>query len=189
MDEAQTGDPEPPKSSSPERGGHDDETPVQNQKIDNRVSIPNGLSSIPHSLPTQGVKELALEERFPKDQNDSSGRQDVEHLNVAPTSNGPQSEIETKTRLDTLASERAALRAEVAQLRKSLEEVQERHEEELTSMREQIAASQDEKVHAETQYHNLLGKVNTIKSQLGERLKADAVRLSSRSFKDALIPE
>ena len=189
MNEAQAGDPEPRKSSSLERGGVDDETPVQTQKIENRASIPNGLSSISHSHAMEGVKELALEERSPKDQLDPFGRQEVEHTNAAPTSNGSRSEVETNARLDTLASERAALQAEVAQLRKSLEEVQERHEEELTSMGEQLAASQDEKLHAETQYHNLLGKVNTIKSQLGERLKADAVRLRSGPSTDVLIPE
>lgn len=187
MDETQAGDLEPRKASSLERGGDDDETPVQTQKIENGVSIPNGLSSISHSLPLQGVKELASEESSPKDQTDHSGRQDVKHTHEASTSNGSRSEVETNARLDTLASERAALQAEVAQLRKSLEEVQERHEEELTSMQEQLAASQDEKVHAETQYHNLLGKVNTIKSQLGERLKADAVCLRSGSSKDVLI--
>lgn len=190
MDQDQAGDPEPQKSSSLERGAGDVEIPMRSQKKDNRASLANGLSPTSHSLSsTQGVKDLAVEEGFPEDHIDSSGRQDVEHPNQAPTSNGPQPEIETDARLDTLASERAALWAEVAQLRKSLEEVQERHEEELTSIREQLAASQDEKVHAETQYHNLLGKVNTIKSQLGERLKADAVCLPSRSSADTLIPE
>jgi predicted nucleic acid-binding Zn-ribbon protein len=95
-----------------------------------------------------------------------------------PTGKDSESEAETQARLDALTSERTALRAEVAQLRRSLEEVQERHEEELTGIREQLVATKSEKEHAEAQYHNLLGKVNTIKSQLGERLKADAVRLS-----------
>ena len=78
-------------------------------------------------------------------------------------------------RLEALLNERAALREEVAQLRRSLEQIQGKHEEELGSIREQLADTQGEKEQAETQYRNLLGKVNTIKSQLGERLKADAV--------------
>lgn len=156
----------------------------------NRDSLINGLSPISNNLASsQGVKDLTLEDRFPEVQIEASGRQDMEPPNPAPSSNGPKSEAETNARLDTLASERAALQAEVAQLRRSLEEVQERHEEELTSMREQLATSQDEKIHAETQYHNLLGKVNTLKSQLGERLKANAVCLRSRSSTDTLIPE
>lgn len=82
---------------------------------------------------------------------------------------------DTDARLEALVNERAALREEVAQLRRSLEQIQGTHEEELGSIREQLADTQGEKEQAETQYRNLLGKVNTIKSQLGERLKADAV--------------
>lgn len=190
MDEAHAGDPESRKSSSLETEGDDVETSVRSQEMDNRIPLANGLSWASNNLPsTQGVENLAQEEGFPEDPIDSPGRQGVDPPNPVPASNGPQTEVETSARLDALASERAALRAEVAQLRKSLEEVQERHEEELTSIREQLAASQDEKEHAERQYHNLLGKVNTIKSQLGERLKADAVCLRSWSLMDTLIPE
>ena len=82
---------------------------------------------------------------------------------------------ETDARLQALVKERTALREEVAQVRKTLHEIQEKHEEELGTMREQLADTQGEKEQAETQYRNLLGKVNTIRSQLGERLKADAV--------------
>ena len=84
---------------------------------------------------------------------------------------------DAEARFDILARERAALRDEVTQLRKSLEEIQGKHQEELGSVREQLEDTQAEKEHAEMQYRNLLGKVNTIKSQLGERLKADAVCL------------
>ena len=82
---------------------------------------------------------------------------------------------ETDARLQALVNERTALREEVAQVRKALQEIQGKHEEELGTMREQLADTQGEKEQAETQYRNLLGKVNTIRSQLGERLKADAV--------------
>ena len=82
---------------------------------------------------------------------------------------------DTDARLQALVDERNALRKEVAQVRRSLEELQEKHEEELGNIGEQLADTQGEKEQAETQYRNLLGKVNTIRSQLGERLKADAV--------------
>ncbi len=84
---------------------------------------------------------------------------------------------DTDERLEALAKERNALREEVAQVRRSLEEIQEKHEVELSSIREQLAETQGEKEQAELQYRSLLGKVNTIKSQLGERLKADAVSI------------
>ena len=85
--------------------------------------------------------------------------------------------IDTDERLEALAKERDALREEVAQVRRSLEEIQEKHEVELSSIREQLAETQGEKEQAESQYRSLLGKVNTIKFQLGERLKADAVSI------------
>ena len=84
---------------------------------------------------------------------------------------------DTETRLEALARERALLKEEVSQLRRSLEEIRIKHEEELGSVKEQLEDTLSEKEQAETQYRNLLGKVNSIKSQLGERLKADAVSL------------
>lgn len=96
----------------------------------------------------------------------------VPQMSISISSNG-----DTEARLDALARERDALREEVAQLRRSLEEIKEKHEEDLISFREQLEETRGEKEHAETQFRNLLGKVNTIKSQLGDRLKADAVGL------------
>ncbi|MCJ1336827.1 hypothetical protein MMC09_002105 [Bachmanniomyces sp. S44760] len=103
-----------------------------------------------------------------------------------PRSSDPEQRDETSTstssdtsaRLEAMSKERSALRDEVIQLRKSLEDIQEKHEEEIGGLREQLDDTQGEKEHAETQYRNLLGKVNTIKSQLGERLKADAEDLA-----------
>jgi chromosome segregation ATPase len=80
-------------------------------------------------------------------------------------------------RLDALAKERDSLRAEVTQLRKSLEEVNGKHAEEVSALNEQVKESVSGKEQAETQYKTLLGRVNTIRSQLGDRLKQDAVCL------------
>lgn len=82
---------------------------------------------------------------------------------------------DTGARLEALALERSALRDEVTQLRESLEKIQAKHDEDMTMIRSELEERNGEKEHAETQYRNLLGKVNTIRSQLGERLKADAV--------------
>ena len=87
-------------------------------------------------------------------------------------------DTDTKARLDALAKERATLKDEVTELRKSLEEIQLKHSADLGTIKGQLEDTQGEKDHAETQYRNLLGKVNTIRSQLGERLKADAVRMT-----------
>lgn len=91
---------------------------------------------------------------------------------------------------------------EITELRKSLESLQEKHQkeveelqgqargaqseqqgsgadkEELEQLRKQLQQTQLGKENAESAYRTLLGKVNTIKSQLGERLKADAEELS-----------
>lgn len=82
---------------------------------------------------------------------------------------------DTETRFEALIKDRDALRVEVAALRKSLEELQTKHQTDLEAVHEQLQDTQSEKEQAEEQYQNLLGKVNTIRSQLGERLKADAV--------------
>ena len=67
------------------------------------------------------------------------------------------------------------MKAEVIELRKSLESIQERYEHDITELQEQLEESQTGKEQADTQYRDLLGRVNTIRSQLGERLKSDAV--------------
>lgn len=86
-----------------------------------------------------------------------------------------------------LAREKQALREEVAELRKSIEGMHGKHEDELGELKGHLEETQGEKEHAETQYRTLLGKVNTIRSQLGERLKADAVRIYPRSRDTSLI--
>ena len=83
-----------------------------------------------------------------------------------------------------MANDRNALREEVAQLRKSLEDIQEKHEQELSGLKEEVEEAQSGKENADSQYRTLLGKVNTIRSQLGERLKADAVGQSAMRFND-----
>ena len=88
-----------------------------------------------------------------------------------------KTQSETTARLDAMAKERDTLRAEVAELRQSLESIQGKHQEELSGLREEVEDAQSAKENAESQYRTLLGKVNTIRSQLGERLKADAVCL------------
>ena len=67
------------------------------------------------------------------------------------------------------------LRNEVSQLKISLAEEKEAHETETTELQTQLDTRTEQKELAETQYQSLLGKVNTIRTQLGERLKADAV--------------
>ncbi|KFY23558.1 hypothetical protein V491_02495 [Pseudogymnoascus sp. VKM F-3775] len=85
---------------------------------------------------------------------------------------------DASVRLEAMSQDREALRAEVEKLRRSLEDIQERHKEELSSVRSELEESEQAKEQAQTQYQNLLGRVNTIKSTLGERLAADRQELS-----------
>lgn len=85
------------------------------------------------------------------------------------------SATEPDTRFEALVRDRDSLRAEVTEMRRSLEQIQSKHQEEMGALQNKLEETQEEKEQAETQFRNLLGKVNTIKSQLGERLKADAV--------------
>jgi chromosome segregation ATPase len=61
---------------------------------------------------------------------------------------------------------------------------------ELDQLRSKLQETQSGKENAESAYRTLLGKVNTIKSQLGERLKADAEELSkARAEIEELLEE
>jgi chromosome segregation ATPase len=85
---------------------------------------------------------------------------------------------EPKDRFDALVRDRDSLRAEVTDMRKSLEEIQSKHSAEMETLQQRLDDAESKKEQAETQFQKLLERVNTIKSQLGERLKEDAVRLN-----------
>ncbi|OAA67230.1 golgi matrix protein [Niveomyces insectorum RCEF 264] len=73
-----------------------------------------------------------------------------------------------------------ALRAEVERLRQQvgeLQNAQEAHKEETDQLRAELEESEAGREQAETQYHNLMGRVEKIKETLGERLKRDRQEL------------
>ena len=142
-------------------------------QVNNRVNVaPNGSDGV--SAETKDAVMVDQEEDK-EHQGNSSSPEAVSQGAQEEFIESPVSSGDTEARLEALANERSALREEVAQLRRSLEEIQGKHEVELGTVREQLEETQSEKEHADAQYHNLLGKVNGIRSQLGERLKADAV--------------
>jgi chromosome segregation ATPase len=85
---------------------------------------------------------------------------------------------DASSRLEAMSQDRETLRAEVEKLRKSLEDLQMKHSEEISSIRAELEESETAKDQAQTQYQNLLGRVNTIKSTLGERMAADRQELA-----------
>ncbi|OAQ92046.1 golgi matrix protein [Purpureocillium lilacinum] len=94
---------------------------------------------------------------------------------VEPSNDGADSDPTAK--LDAMGKEREALRAEVEQLRKQLEGIQETHEQETSQLRADLEESNGAKEHAEEQYQNLLGRVEKIKESLSDRLKRDKAEL------------
>lgn len=84
-------------------------------------------------------------------------------------------------------------------MRKSLENIQSKHdsqssgeaesnhEAEIQSLREELEEANEGKEHFETQYKNLLGRVSSIKTSLGDRMKADAVGLPNWTMPVVLL--
>lgn len=91
---------------------------------------------------------------------------------------------DTATRLDAAVRERDQLREEVTQLRQSLESIKRRHDADLASTKSELEEAKTGHEQAETRYQKLRGQVNTIKTQLGERLKADAVCMHTKQSTD-----
>ena len=162
----------------------DDDTKNEAEAPDNTQQTPhkrkpsravNGTSKIAEDHPPD-IQKLELEDSMPKSADTPEDPPQALSSSTMATSQEPTSTNgDTEERLNALAREREALRDEVAQLRQSLEELRGKHNEETTSLRQELEETQGEKENADTQYRNLLGRVNTIRSQLGERLKADAV--------------
>ncbi|CAG9980591.1 unnamed protein product [Clonostachys byssicola] len=93
------------------------------------------------------------------------------------TTDGDGGSSDTTAKLDVMSKEREALRAEVEQLRKQLERIQEHHATEISELRTEVEESNAAKETAEEQYQNLLGRVGQIKETLSGRLKRDREEL------------
>lgn len=177
--EAEETDPKSPTEIG--KPSNENEAPIKISKTNKVISSINGISLVSGNtiLPEADADILgemhgAVDDEAPKPPTLEASIP----AQIPQDSSSKISAVDAEARLDALARERSALREKVAQLRRSLEEIQEKHEEDLFSVREQLEETQGEKEHAETQYRNLLGKVNTIRSQLGDRLKADKEDLS-----------
>ncbi|KAH7149863.1 hypothetical protein B0J13DRAFT_277401 [Dactylonectria estremocensis] len=95
----------------------------------------------------------------------------------APATDGEKTDSDTSAKLEAMGKEREALRAEVEQLRKQLESIQESHGSEVTQLQLDLEESNAAKENAEEQYQNLLGRVEKIKETLSDRLRRDKAEL------------
>ncbi|CAG7565748.1 unnamed protein product [Fusarium equiseti] len=84
---------------------------------------------------------------------------------------------DTSAKLEVMSQEREALRAEVEQLRKQLETIQETHSNEVTQLKSDLEESNAAKENAEEEYQTLLGRVEKIKQTLSDRFKRDKADL------------
>ncbi len=84
---------------------------------------------------------------------------------------------DTSAKLEAMSQERGALRAEVEQLRKQLESIQETHGAEISQLKTELEESEAAKEQAESQYETLMGRVAHIRETLGDRLKRDKAEL------------
>ncbi|KAI9717467.1 MAG: hypothetical protein M1828_007166 [Chrysothrix sp. TS-e1954] len=131
---------------------------------------------------------------------DEANQQDID-TQKRPRTNGAQHQADTnieqhetdasdtQSRLDAAVKERDRLREEVTECRVSLEGIQQRHTDELGVVKSQLEETRTARDHSESKYQKLLGQVNTIKTQLGERLKADAAELSQARSQIETIEE
>lgn len=113
-----------------------------------------------------GIEEERVEERHPRPVSIPINGRDQTSISE---------HAELARRFEALASEREELRNEVEKLRISLEAVTEQHRTEVSTLQSSLTAAQQDKDASDSNYRSLVGKVNTIRASLGERLKADAV--------------
>ncbi|EED20315.1 Golgi matrix protein, putative [Talaromyces stipitatus ATCC 10500] len=126
-----------------------------------------------------GGSKVAADSATEKQNDDGDGDEDDADASDPETTTTTKPTVsEDNNKFDDLVRDRDSLRAEVTELRKSLEQIQHKHEEEMEALQHKLNESEDKKTQAETQFQKLLERVNTIKSQLGERLKEDAEELS-----------
>ncbi|KAI1202008.1 hypothetical protein F5X97DRAFT_272348 [Nemania serpens] len=92
-----------------------------------------------------------------------------------PSTNGHSPEHtppdpDTTTRLDAMTREREALKSEVEELRKQLENIQTTHTQETTQLKSELEEVEAAKEQVEEQYQNLVDRVEKIKESVGNRL-------------------
>ncbi|PKY00955.1 hypothetical protein P168DRAFT_330247 [Aspergillus campestris IBT 28561] len=106
---------------------------------------------------------------------------------TAPVNDGADASspdnLQSQEKFDALVRDRDSLRAEVTDMRKSLEEIQSKHRADMEALQHKLDDTESKKEQAETQFQKLLERVNVIKSQLGERLKEDAEELAQARSK------
>ena len=78
-------------------------------------------------------------------------------------------------KVEVLARERDNLRQEVAELRRSLEDIQGKHKQEIEDLQLKLDTAEEGKEEADQRHSDLRVRVKEITATLGERLKSNSV--------------
>ncbi|KAF2809494.1 uncharacterized protein BDZ99DRAFT_366441, partial [Mytilinidion resinicola] len=155
-----------PETPEPEAQEEDEETETTSN------ATPNNHDHDPDSGPDTSSHTLTNGTTSPPPSGISNAVANALARSRQQSSTSPPT-ADTEARLEALAQERDSLRAEVTELRRGLESIQEKHEEEIGGLKEQLDESNEGRENAEEQYRNLLGKINGIKRSLEGRLQSD----------------
>jgi chromosome segregation ATPase len=80
-------------------------------------------------------------------------------------------------KVEVLAKERDNLRLEVAELRKSLEDIQGNHKQEIDDLKAKLETAEEGREEADQRHSDLRVRVKEITATLGERLKSNTVQI------------
>lgn len=138
-----------------------------------KADVEGSISNAPDTTDTSVRLEAMSAER-------EALRAEVERLRKA-LEDLQEKHAEPNSSSDNQDSEKLALIEE--HHKEEITTIKSQHEEEISTVRTELEESESAKEHWESQYHALLGRVNTIKSSLGERLKADKQELAEANEK------
>ncbi|KAI9773832.1 MAG: hypothetical protein M1840_006057 [Geoglossum simile] len=170
------------KKKNARRGKINGEAAMVADDLEARVEEAEEVEESTNGAPAQltngqldtSTRDLQLDILGVREQHSNDTDTDEDEVDDSPK----QGRTTTTHELKASVMERDSLGAEVEWLRSSLKEIQARHQQELAAVNGQLEEAVGEKEISHSKYRDLLGRVSTIKSQLGERLKADAEELS-----------
>ncbi|KAL9108812.1 MAG: hypothetical protein Q9227_006469 [Pyrenula ochraceoflavens] len=169
-------------SSLPDPGGKEDDQ--ENDEPEEDADEPD--KQLKNTVPATTSLEKNIEEGGSQVSKTPPEDTPVKADEATPLRNGMQSlsisnTADASQRFEALVRDRDTLRAEVTELRKSLEELQAKHESDAKSIKEQLEESQAETSDWQSKYTTLQDNVNTLKAQVRDRFKANAEEIADKN--------
>jgi len=82
-------------------------------------------------------------------------------------------------KMEAVARERDTLLQKITELRQTLENIQEKHAQDIVDLRTRAETAEQDKEESDQKYNDLRDRVTDIRATLGERLKSNAVSLDT----------